>query len=274
MKHPIWITIILITMFIIAQVFGLFVFSKYMNVVTKMPNKNTPIGQIQSNELKDFNWQFIIIIVCAILIGTGICLYLIRSQKFNLLRLWVGTALFVNLLIAMGAFYPIIIAITLATILTAARLLLTTWKHYQYLHNATELMLYGGFATLFAFVLNVWAVVILLIIVSIYDMIAVWKSKHMIIMAKGLIKNNIFSGLLINYKGKKAILGGGDIAFPLLASVVILRNFGWSAALCVIAGSTAALITLFAISRKGKFYPAMPYLSAGTFIGMLAGWLI
>jgi presenilin-like A22 family membrane protease len=274
MKHPTWITIILVAMFVVAQVFGLFVFSQYMNVNTKMPSKDTPIGQIQSNEVKDFNWQFIVIIVCAILIGTGICLYLIRSGKFNLLKIWVGTALFVNLLVAMGAFVSVILAICIAIILTALRMLLVKWKYYPYLHNATEIMLYGGFATLFAFVLNIWAVVILLVVVSIYDMIAVWKSKHMVKLAKGLIKGNIFSGLLINYKGKKAILGGGDIAFPLLASVVMLRNFSWLPALCVIAGSTVALIVLFSISKKGKFYPAMPYISTGVFIGMLIGWLI
>ena len=261
-------------MFVVAQIFGLIVFSQYMNDDTKMPAKDTPIGQIKSSDMKETNWSFIIIICCAVLIGTGICLYLIRSSKFNLLKTWIGIALFVNLIVAMGAFMSIGLALLVAGVLTSLRLLSVKWKHYQYLHNATEMMLYGGFATLFAFVLNVWAVVILLVVVSIYDMIAVWKSKHMIVMAKGLMKGNIFSGLLINYRGKKAILGGGDIAFPLLASVVMLRNFNWIGALCVVAGSTVALIVLFSISKKGKFYPAMPYISTGVFIGMIAGWLL
>ena len=269
MKHPMGITIILVVLFVIAQLFGVFVFSKYMDINTKKPIKDTPIGQIQSSDVKSLNWEFIVVIIAAILIGTGICLYLIRNSKTNLLKIWIAIALFVNLLIATGAFFTPLIALIVTFVLTILRMNLINWKYYLYLHNSTEIILYGGFATAFAFILNIWTVIVLLIAISVYDMIAVWKSKHMVKLAKGMIKNKIFSGLLIKYQGKKAILGGGDIAFPLLASVVMFRNFGWISSLCVIAGSTIALVVLLTMSQKGKFYPAMPYLSAGVFIGIL-----
>jgi len=274
MKHPTYVTIILIALFIGAQVFGLLVFSKYMNFTTKAPSKDTPIGSIQVKDTKGLNWEFLIIICAAVIIGTGVCLYLIRNNKMNLLKIWIGIALSANLGIALGAFLPAIAAIILAIGLAVTRMKTSQWKYYPWLHNATELALYGGFATIFAFVLNVWTIIALLVVVSIYDMIAVWKSGHMITMAKGLIKGNIFAGFMLLYKDKKAILGGGDIAFPLLAAVVMLKTFGWLPALITIAFATLALTYLFLTSKEGKFYPAMPYLSAGVFIGMLLGWLL
>ena len=61
-------------------------------------------------------------------------------------------------------------------------------------------------------------------------MYAVWKSKHMIKLAKFQSDAKIFTGLLVPYKEKKkesfAMLGGGDMAFPLLFSGVILSSVG------------------------------------------------
>jgi hypothetical protein len=34
------------------------------------------------------------------------------------------------------------------------------------------------------------------------------------------------------------------------------------------------LIYLFFIGEKGKFYPAMPFITIGIFLGMLAGYLL
>lgn len=272
MKHPTQITLLLISMFLLAQLFGLLVFSRYMDSNTKLPSKDTPIGQIQTSDVKETNWEFIIILISAILIGTGICLFLIRNQNFNMLKIWIGIALCINLMVSIGAFVNAIVAFFFASGLTLWRI--KKGCHKLILHNITEIMLYGGFATLFAFVLNIWGIILLLIAISIYDIFAVWKSKHMVKMAKGLMKANIFAGLLVNYKGKKAVLGGGDIAFPLLASVVMLRNYNWVSALFTIAGSTIALTLLLFLGRKGKFYPAMPFLSAGIFSGMIGWWLI
>ena len=41
---------------------------------------------------------------------------------------------------------------------------------------------------------------ILLVLISIYDMIAVWKSKHMITLAKFQLDTKSFAGLAMNYR--------------------------------------------------------------------------
>jgi uncharacterized membrane protein YkgB len=119
-------------------------------------------------------------------------------------------------------------------------------------------------------------------------------------MAQYQIENlKIFSGFFVPYmskkdkialqkakvskksKGKKprkvnvnvAILGGGDVVFPILLSGVVLRYMGLVPALMVAVFATIALSILFYYSEKGKFYPAMPFISAGCFVGLAAGYL-
>jgi len=84
-------------------------------------------------------------------------------------------------------------------------------------------------------------------------------------------------------KGKKkmkkvkvnlAILGGGDVAFPLIFAGVILNKYGMTDALITIAFTSIALLLLFTFSKKGKFYPAMPFLTAGCLVGFLISLVI
>jgi presenilin-like A22 family membrane protease len=78
-----------------------------------------------------------------------------------------------------------------------------------------------------------------------------------------------------NIKINLAILGGGDIVFPIVAAGVFLKTFGnvW-ASLAVTLFASLALLYLFMFAEKKKFYPAMPYLTAGILLGMTIGWLL
>jgi presenilin-like A22 family membrane protease len=62
-------------------------------------------------------------------------------------------------------------------------------------HNLTELFIYPGIAAVFVPILNIWTIIVLLILISIYDMWAVWHSGIMQKMAKYQINQlKIFSG--------------------------------------------------------------------------------
>ena len=114
----------------------------------------------------------------------------------------------------------------------------------------------------------------------------------MVSLAKFQSKSNLFAGLSIPYhsktskignisskkykleKGSIAILGGGDIGFPLLFSGVILKTYNMQYALITTLFITLSLFILFLLSKKGKFYPGMPFLSAGCFLGYLVVLLL
>jgi len=78
--------------------------------------------------------------------------------------------------------------------------------------------------------------------------------------------------------GHIAVLGGGDIGFPLIFAGVIMKDLmlqnpeiiGFLKALIIPIFVSLALLYLLTTSQKDKFYPAMPYLTVGCFIGYFA----
>jgi len=141
-----------------------------------------------------------------------------------------------------------------------------TFKNNFYIHNFTELFIYGGLAAIFVPVMGIAAMIIVLVVISVYDFIAVFKTKHMIKMAKFQTKIKLFAGLYVPYGKKAAILGGGDLGFPLLFSGVVFRSYGWISLIIVLTSALALSYLLFK-SEKNKYYPAMPYLTIGCLIG-------
>ena len=91
----------------------------------------------------------------------------------------------------------------------------------------------------------------------------------------------IFAALLIPYKlpskrkkGVKtkkvrtALLGGGDIGFPLIFAGVVFKELGlWQAMIIPIFAMLGLALLLF-FSKDKKFYPAMPFIGAGCFVGL------
>jgi presenilin-like A22 family membrane protease len=189
---------------------------------------------------------------------------------------------------------------SLVSILLALPLgIIKVFKRNILVHNFTELLIYPGIAVIFIPLLNLWTVILLLILISVYDIYAVWHAGFMQKMAKYQIQNlKVFSGFMVPYLGRKekelirnsrkkggkmrqikvnlAILGGGDVVFPAILAGVVLRTptLGLIPALIVILGATLALAYLFYISKKGKFYPAMPFISTGCFIALGAVYLL
>ncbi|MBI4918707.1 hypothetical protein HY837_02165, partial [archaeon] len=234
--------------------------------------------------------QTVGMVVVAILFGTLIFLGILKFKFFKLMKVWFFLALLLCLHIAFGAFLPSIIAFILALILAYFKL----FKNNFYLHNFTELFLYSGLGIIFIPLLTISTSFILLLLISFYDMYAVLKSKHMITLAKAQAENGLFAGLALPYKFPKilqptqlllqtqnqkpktkhsvAILGGGDIGFPIIFSGVAFAVYGFNA-LIISFLATLALALLFFLAKKNVFYPAMPFISAGCFIGYFILWI-
>ena len=167
----------------------------------------------------------------------------------------------------------------MAIILAVVFALLKIFKPNKYIHNFTELFIYAALAAIFVPLLNVWSVVILLVLISIYDYIAVRKTKHMVKLAKSQSKAKVFAGFLIPYdKDKVAILGGGDVGFPLLFAGVVMMHFGFGFLdfrnFIIPLFAALGLLYLFVKSDKKKFYPAMPYVTLGCLVGLGVVYLI
>jgi len=298
MKHNIKITLILLIMFLVTQFIGLYVVNHYSNPENPLPyGMETP--EIQDNS--DFYTSLFPSIIIAFIIAVVLLILFTRFKLDFIMRLW----FFVVVLIALGIFLSSILPqekyISLFALLFALPFaLIKVYRRNILIHNLTELVIYPGIAAVFVPLLNLWTVTILLILISFYDMWAVWHSGIMQKMAKYQITQlKIFSGFFIPYISKKqraelvkikkenpkklektkiraniAILGGGDVIFPIITAGVMLQTFGFLAALFVIIGALLGLSYLFFLAEKKKFYPAMPFITIGIFLGILAFQMI
>lgn len=291
-------------MFLLTQLIGLFVVQTYYHGLT------IPYGMEPPKEVEQ-NTSIISILISFVI---AICLFFIltkiKAEKF--IRIWffvvtiIALALTLNVvLFKFNIYYTSIIAFILAIPLAYYKI----FKRNMVVHNITELLVYPGIAAVFVPLLNVLGIAILLLFISLYDIWAVWKSEFMQKMAKYQINNlKFFTGFLIPYSDKKqkakinlikqkyknksekvmekefkkakikvsmAILGGGDVIFPIITAGVLYVAFNsLASALIITISATISLLYLFIMAEKGKFYPAMPFLTIGMYIGMILNWIL
>jgi presenilin-like A22 family membrane protease len=314
MKHELKIILVLLSMFIFTQLIGLIIIDAYSPHTITLPTgatitKTNPIPYGMQPPEMEPNISLMTILI-SLTIAIALMLILMKFRSRILIKLWFTLVIFITLSISMNAVFLKIFpdsALRFDIIALAVSLPLTFFKVFRrdmLVHNLTELFVYPGLAVLFVPILDVTTTLILLVLISVYDFFAVIKSRFMVEMAKFQIKKvGIFSGFFVPYltaKSRKmfqrltskkqdfkmdnktakkipinvAILGGGDIAFPLIFAGVIFRTAGVLSALIVIAGAALGLLSLFIIGKKGKFYPAMPFITAGCVIGWLITLLI
>lgn len=317
MKHTLYITLIIAAIFLVSQVVGLVTVNKYIVVDLVdgefvVDHPMTLLGE--PPEVEDKSLSFIPIML-TILVGTAFIFVLIRFKLGKLWKYWFLFAVVITLAVSFGVYINPFIAFIVALVFG----IIKVFKPNIYVHNFTEIFIYTGVTIAILPFLNLFSAFMLLIVISIYDAIAVWKSKHMIKLAEFQTESKVFAGLLIPYKddregeakiakaqkkasltkskskdsGKKkivkgttknAILGGGDIAFPLIFAAVVMQHlievdgFSKIAALnstFIIAVTTAiALLFLLLFSKENRFYPAMPFISAGCMLGYVIILLI
>ena len=303
MKHTTKITIILLSMFLITQLIGLFIINFYLQDGNLLPygfNQQSLDMQNSFSFLASMIFSFIIAILLVLILTKIKSVIVMRTWFFIVICLALGltlNAIFSLIKIPMPAVFALIIGVIFAYF--------KVFKRNIILHNITELLIYPGIAAVFASILNIFTLIILLILIAIYDVWAVWHSGIMQKMAKYQINSlGVFGGFFIPYASKKikdkikllrqkyknhnipnnvikrnkikinlAILGGGDIIFPIISAGVILKVWGLIPALIVVLFSFLALLYLFIFAKKKKFYPAMLYIVPGILLGILVGWL-
>ncbi|NCN52143.1 hypothetical protein GW931_03990 [archaeon] len=313
MKHNVKITIIILVMFLLTQFIGLYVVNSYSTQkvvdgqIVNSTGKILPYGMGFQEEDQNLDFTSILFsFLFSLIIVISLIFLLIKLKAKFIMRTWFFVVSTLALGITFTSFLPEVkyaslIALAFALPFAAVKI----YKKSMVTHNLTELLIYPGIAAVFVPILGIISIIILLLVISIYDMWAVWKSKIMQKMAKFQMEEvNVFGGFLIPYASKKvkekirnlklkfkdkkrlekefkksklkinlALLGGGDIVFPIITSGVVLKIWGIAPAVLVIIGAFLGLGGLLLFSEKKKMYPAMPFISAGIFLGMLVSYL-
>src|SRR3989344_2354277 len=262
MKHKLLIIIVLLGMFLATQAIGMYVVNHYLQDENKIPYG---MGTPEVKENKEF-YSIFPSIILAFAIAIGLFFLFLKFKIEIILKLWFFAVVLLALAISFNSFFPKIPYLSLIALAVALPLaLIKTFKRNFLVHNFTELLIYPGIAPIFVPLFNIWTIILLLILISIYDMWAVWKSGIMQKMAKYQMDTlKVFSGFFIPYisksqkqkikmmkqsmkkselKKKKikinvALLGGGDVIFPIITAGVMLKLFGFFPAISTILGAT------------------------------------
>jgi len=229
-----------------------------------------------------FYAQFILTTVFIVLI----ILLIIKFVKSSLKKKVLLKTLFL-LAIAFGSliFFETWLGEPWALLLVA--ILVFGWlkKPVIFLHDFLLVSGTAGIGSVAGAELKPLTVVYLLIIFSIYDFIAVYKTRHMIKMAKAMSEVGAMPGLIlpsnisgfraplsnINSKERSLILGSGDIAFPLFLSISLIEE-GILKSITVAFFALLGLVASFWIffrQKERKAIPALPPIALFSIIGYL-----
>lgn len=233
-------------------------------------------------------WQFILNFAFAICL-MGVILFLQKKLKKQSKILL--TALFL-ITVAMGSIISLGVFIGDFAFLVIAVLIFIWFKKPNVLlQNVLMVLGMAGAGSYLGVRLVPETVVLMLIVFSVYDYIAVYKTKHMVKMAKQMMEQGAILGLILPQNisdfvaplkqvqpgGKRFfILGGGDIVFPLIFSVSLLSK-GLTQAIIVAVFSLIGLfanIYFFDKQKARKPIPALPLIALFSIIGFLITLII
>ena len=214
-------------------------------------------------------------IIGEIILITAIILFLRRfTKKGNFLPIFEFLALFVGLIVVLDIFLPYISAVLVSTLLLIIKNYLKRHSSFNkillWYNNFLLALAISGAGALIGLSLGLLPVIVFLTLLSIYDIIAVFYTKHMVVLAKMIVKQKLALTFALPSKKKTYQLGGGDIVVPLTVSssffFVLIKSYPFGIAIIPIlliwASSILGLIGTFWYlsnnNRKIKTLPALP----------------
>lgn len=227
-------------------------------------------------------WQFLI----AFLVGTVVVLLIIKYAKSRMI--FSG---FFYILIFLGcvAFFDVFALGYLGLGLALIVVLLRRFMPSVLTHNLSIILAISGISSYIGLSFLPLQIIIMLVVLSVYDFIAVFKTKHMILMFKKMMENGANLAIIVPNKlvgflagldkarpGEDFIfLGTGDLAFPIIFAVSVLRNSLLSSVLIIIGAliGVMAINLYFYFKKERRAFPALPPISVGMIVGYLVSLL-
>jgi len=241
-----------------------------------------------------------VIFMVILLVFTGFLLLLIKYDLKKLISAVIGISIFITFVYIFSALVNMVMGATDAAfvvilVLSVAAIVALYKFPEWYVIDTLGILIAAGVASIFGISLNILPVIVLLVILAVYDAISVYKTKHMITLAEGVIdlktpilfvipKKRGYSfiregiGKLDEGTERSAfIMGMGDLIMPsvlVVSANVFLsgyRIFGVIniPALGAIIGSCAGLVVLMYFVTSGRPQAGLPPLNGGTIIGFL-----
>ena len=240
----------------------------------------------------------VIYFIFLMLVVTAVLLILIRKKVRIVISAVIAVSLaMVIYYVAFALLYPFIPEITahiIGAVVGIGGVLLLKFYPEWFVIDAVGLITSAGCAAIFGISLSPLPVVVLLILLVVYDYLAVHKTKHMLTLADGVMQQKMpimfivpkklkysyaREGLVIQDKKEERgayMLGLGDVIFPgvLVVSAQVfcegLAVFGIELpALGAFVGAVLGMILLAIPMKSGKPQPGLPLINGCAIVGFI-----
>ncbi|BAB59160.1 hypothetical protein [Thermoplasma volcanium GSS1] len=249
-----------------------------------------------SHRSPTYGLSYIFVYIVAAFLFSFVIIYLGRRKKLRIFRIIysvvVAYVIFYVFLILLSIFLDnlyAILAISVAIAISYFYLLL--FKNEWYITDTAGFFLAVGIASIWGITFGVWAAVAFLVVFEIYDYIAVYKTKHMISLARYAVdsdlpmlfvipENRDFTMKNVTFEnrgeGNALMIGFGDIALPSIL-VVSSALYGISNilyfTLLPLGGGLIGMAVLYFCNRD-RPAPGLPYINTGTIAGFLIAFVM
>ena len=252
-----------------------------------------------------------------LLFFTGILLLLIRYKLQVIIRLIILASLFLSYIYVFSAILSSFslsfsLVSILGTVLAGCATVLLLRFPEWYVIDVLGVLLAGGIASIFGISLRPVPVIVLLVILAVYDAVSVYRTKHMLTLADGVLEQKVplmvvvpkkrnYSFMKEKYESIKPkasehfsssepskkhergayLMGLGDLIMPtvlVVSAAVFVPGGGIGIfSLCSITtliGSLIGLCLLMFLVQRGSAHAGLPPLNGGAIIGFFIGMML
>jgi presenilin-like A22 family membrane protease len=246
--------------------------------------------------------------IILVLAMTGVLLILIKRSKIGMLKALLFTAMGLGLfsivsLFAMLAGGGEVLSLALGATLAASLIILLLKYPRWYVVNGAGMVLGVGAALVLGLSLGILPSLILLALLSVYDALSVYVTKHMLTLAEGV--GNLGLPIVLIVPGREGeerkkldlhdrskdqeremmLMGLGDTIIPSVLVVSAAANLspvsstGWSSpamtvAVLTLAAAMMGFLSLMFLISKGRPQAGLPFLNGSAIIGYTVSYLI
>lgn len=271
------LVVTLVTLFLLSQFLGLYAGSVIIQDFYENPYVSSLVVTSESESPLNA-----LLFMAYILIGAGVMIFLIR--KFGLHALLFRAMEFALISMASSiVFYSVLRIFYGYEISTFGGILLglalASAKAFKPgLKNLSVVLATAGVGVIFGISLTPVPVILFLLFLSMYDYIAVFKTKHMVEFAEFIVKKDLAftatAKAVIKGKERRIDLGTGDLIAPIIFEVSALSYLP-AAVPFIFAGAFASLATfLLLVWKKRIVLPALPPIVFGMFLFFLLGMIL
>jgi len=244
--------------------------------------------------------------IAIILVFTAFILVVIRMNKKWIIQAFIFITVAWTLYIVFTGIFTIFLSLETTFILSIVLSVTLTGTLYKfpewYVIDIIGLLIGAGAATIFGNSLEIIPVLVLLILLAVYDYIAVYRTKHMVTLAEGIMDLRLPILLVVPKKWNYSFLsekfdkeereaffmGLGDAVIPTVLVVSAISHpiveTGFYAfpligainipAIGAIIGTFVGFFVLMGFVMKGKPQAGLPFLNGGVILGYIVGSLI